>query len=90
MLVGRSGVGMFNITDLQKQLAGKVVSVNAFVSEFSEGMRGSASPEDLETMFQLVHLYATESRVDSSALNDVPEPDESVSSEQVVHAARGV
>ncbi|MBX2819959.1 MAG: insulinase family protein [Rhodothermaceae bacterium] len=69
MLVGRSGVGTFNITDLQKQLAGKVVSVSAFVSEFSEGMRGSASPEDLETMFQLVHLYATDSRVDSSALS---------------------
>ena len=68
MLVGRSGVGAFDITELQKVLAGKVVGASPFISEYSEGFRGSASPEDLETMFQLVHLYVTDSRVDSSAL----------------------
>ena len=68
MLVGRSGVGAFDITELQKVLTGKVVGASPYISEFSEGFRGSASPEDLETMFQLVHLYVTESRVDSSAL----------------------
>ena len=68
MLVGRSGVGAFTITDLQKVLAGKVVGASPYIGEYSEGFRGSASPEDLETMFQLVHLYVTESRVDSSAL----------------------
>ena len=68
MLVGRSGVGAFDVTELQKVLSGKVAGASPYISEFSEGFRGSASPEDLETMFQLVHLYVTESRVDSSAL----------------------
>lgn len=68
MLVSRSGVGAFDPIALQKALADKVAGVSPYISEFSEGFRGSASPEDLETMFQLLHLYATESRVDSSAL----------------------
>ena len=68
MLVSRSGVGAFSITDLQKVLAGKVVGASPYIGEYSEGLRGSASPEDLETLFQLLHLYVTDSRVDSSAL----------------------
>ena len=68
MLVNRSGIGSFTRDALQKALADKVVSVSPYISTFSEGFRGSASPEDLETMFQLLHLYVTQSRVDSSAL----------------------
>ncbi|MFK7846101.1 MAG: M16 family metallopeptidase [Rhodothermales bacterium] len=68
MLVSRSGVGPFDRNEIQKALTGKVVSVSPFIGEFSEGFRGSASPEDLETLFQLLHLYVTQSRIDSSAL----------------------
>ena len=68
MLVGRSGLGAFDVSALQKALTGKVVGASPYISEFSEGFRGSASPEDLETLFQLLHLYVTQSRVDSSAL----------------------
>lgn len=68
MLVGRSGVGPFDTNEIQKALSGKVVSVSPYIGEFSEGFRGQASPEDLETMFQLLHLYVTQSRIDSSAL----------------------
>ena len=68
MLVGRSGLGNFDVTELQKALSGKVVSATPYIGGFSEGFRGSASPEDMETLFQLLHLYVTQSRVDSSAL----------------------
>ncbi len=68
MLVGRSGVGAFDRNELQKRLADKVASASPYIGEFSEGFRGGASPEDLETMFQLLYLYVTQSRVDSSAL----------------------
>ncbi len=68
MLVSRSGVGPFDRNEIQKALTGKVVNVSPFISEYEEGFRGAASPNDLETMFQLIHLYVTASRVDSSAL----------------------
>ena len=68
MLVGRSGVGTFDVNELQKALADKVVGASPYISEFSEGFRGAASPDDIEVLFQLIHLYVTQSRVDSSAL----------------------
>ncbi len=66
-LIGQSGVGAFGPIELDKKLAGKVVSVSPFIGGLSEGFRGSGSPSDLETLFQLVHLYFTSPRADSVA-----------------------
>jgi zinc protease len=66
-LISASGVGEFTRVDLQKVLAGKAASVFPEVNDVAEGMRGWASPQDLETMFQLIYLYFTEPRADSSA-----------------------
>ena len=41
--------------------------MGSFISELSEGMSGSASPQDLETMFKLIYLEFTSPREDSSA-----------------------
>ena len=68
LLVIKSGVGVFDQTALSKKLTGKVVSVSPFISETGEGLNGRASPADLETLFQLIHLYVTAPRADSSAL----------------------
>ncbi|MEM8557870.1 MAG: insulinase family protein [Bacteroidota bacterium] len=67
-LVSQSGVGAFSLTDLEKKLTGQVVGVQPFIGEREEGFRGSASPEDLETLFQLVHLYVTAPRLDGDAV----------------------
>lgn len=67
-VVQRSGVGAFTQTALQKKLAGVNASVSPSIGGTEEGFSGTASPEDLETLFQLVHLYATAPRADSSAL----------------------
>ncbi len=67
-IVGRSGVGAFNYDQLQRQLSGQVASVTPYIGELDEGFRGAASPEDLEVLFQLIHLYFTAPRADSSAL----------------------
>ena len=67
-LVSLSGIGAFDQTALQKRLQGKVVSVSPYIGELEEGVYGVASPEDLETMFQLIHLYFTMPRSDSAAL----------------------
>ena len=59
-----SGVGEHDSVALDKLLAGKRVSVAPFINGLFEGLGGNASPEDLETMFQLVWLYATAPRLD--------------------------
>ncbi|MCP5520692.1 MAG: insulinase family protein [Verrucomicrobiales bacterium] len=63
-LIGQSGVGAYDETQLRKKLAGKLVGVRASIGETTEGMTGTASPRDLETLFQLIHLYFTQPRAD--------------------------
>lgn len=67
-IVALSGVGTLSRVDLEKKLAGKAVQVAPSVSETSEGLVGSASPRDLETLVQLAHLYFTAPRLDTAAL----------------------
>jgi zinc protease len=66
-LVNQSGAGTFDNIQLQKQLSGKIVRVSPYISELTEGISGSASPKDIETMFQLISLYASSPRIDSSS-----------------------
>src|SRR6185312_13931421 len=66
-VIVRSGIGDFNAIDLQKKLTGKVASVQPTISETTEGLAGHASPQDLETLFQLVYLDFTAPRIDTSA-----------------------
>ncbi|HEX5869015.1 MAG TPA: insulinase family protein, partial [Longimicrobium sp.] len=61
------GVGGLSLTDLQKRLTGKAASVGPNVSDLSEGMNGYAAPQDVETLFQLIHLYFTQPRRDTTA-----------------------
>jgi zinc protease len=65
-LVNASGVGAFDPLALRRKLTGKVASASASVGSLGESVSGSASPRDLETMFQLVHLKFTAPRVDST------------------------
>ena len=66
-VIGTGGLAEFDAVTLGKMLAGKVVSVSPSVSELSENVRGSASPQDLETLFQMTYLYFTSPRLDESA-----------------------
>ncbi|NJL15481.1 MAG: insulinase family protein [Microscillaceae bacterium] len=66
-IITESGIRMFSYTDLQKLLTGKTVQISPYISDLAEGMSGSASPKDLETMFQLIHLYFTQPRKDETA-----------------------
>jgi len=67
-IVNGSGLGSFNPIDLRKKLTGKVAGASASLSSLEEGLSGSASPQDLETMFQLIYLRFTAPRVDSTLL----------------------
>jgi len=66
-LVSLGGLADFSLVELQKKLAGKAVFVSPFVGAYQEGIRGQASPQDLETMFQLTYLYFTAPRRDPQA-----------------------
>jgi zinc protease len=66
-VVRESGLGNFNNEQLDKALSGKVVRVSPYIDDLSEGFSGRSSIEDLETLFQLVYLYFTETRSDSPA-----------------------
>lgn len=66
-IIGQSGVGDHDAVALGKLLTGKVARVQPWINELEEGMRGSASPQDLEVFMQLVHLYFTAPRKDPEA-----------------------
>jgi zinc protease len=66
VLVNMSGAGSLTEVELDKALAGKAVDVGPFIDETREGLSGSASPKDLRTLFELVHLAFTAPRLDST------------------------
>jgi len=65
-LVETMGLSQFKPTDLEKLLNGKIVNVNAYIAERAEGVEGGSAPKDLETVFQLIYLYFTSPRKDST------------------------
>lgn len=66
-LVSNAGLGKLDEVQLQKRLTGKIVRVAPYITNTYEGLNGSASPQDLELMFQLIYLYFTEPRKDLDA-----------------------
>ena len=61
------GLGTFNQTALTKRLTGKRANVSAYISDTEQGLQGSASAKDIETLFQLAWLNLTQPRADSNA-----------------------
>ncbi len=66
-LIQEGGLDGFDQIALQKKLAGKIVNVSPWINELQEGLSGNASPQDVETLFQLIYLYFTAPRKDSTA-----------------------
>ncbi|HEX6718847.1 MAG TPA: insulinase family protein [Pyrinomonadaceae bacterium] len=65
-VINSGGVAKFSSIELGKMLAGKVASATPFISELEEGLSGSSSRRDLETMFQLIYLRFTQPRADAN------------------------
>ena len=63
-IISMGGLRNFTAIDLRKKLSGKVVRVTPYIYELEERLSGSASPKDLETMFQLIYLTFTAPRAD--------------------------
>ena len=61
------GAGSFSSVVLDRMLSGKALGVVPFIAELQEGMAGGSTPQDLETMFQLLYLRFTQPRADPAA-----------------------
>jgi zinc protease len=66
-IVDQGGLADFDLITLGKKLTGKLANATPYIGEYDEGLSGSSSTKDVETMFQLVYLYFTAPRKDSSA-----------------------
>lgn len=62
--VSLSGVGDLDSVDLDRVLAGSVVTLSPYIDQTSEGFFGNSASGDIELLFQLLHLLITEPRVD--------------------------
>jgi zinc protease len=71
MIVNMTGAGPFSDVELSKLLAGKVARAQPYIGDEDEGFSGSASPRDLETMFELIYLYGTQVRRDTAAFSSL-------------------
>jgi len=61
------GAGNYSAVMLDKLLTGKAVVVRPFMGELDEGMSGGSTPQDLESLFQLLYLRFTQPRADPTA-----------------------
>jgi zinc protease len=66
-VITAGGLGKFNAIDLRKLMTGKLASASPYIGELEEGLSGSSSRKDLETMFQLIYLRFTQPRADRTA-----------------------
>ena len=58
-MVGVGGMGGLNPVDLSKMLSGKIASASPSIGEYTHGVSGSATPNDLEVALQLNYLVHT-------------------------------
>ena len=65
-----SGLGNYSEKELHKTLAGHKVSVTPYIGMYGEFISSSTTPNELETMFQLNHMYFTSLRTDLTAFNN--------------------
>ncbi len=60
-----NGVGNFSATALKKKLTGKIANATPYISDYSQGIRGSASPQDLQTLFELIYANIVNPRFEA-------------------------
>ena len=69
-MIGASGLGNFSHTELEKALAGKIASASMTLGTQRANITGSSTPNDVETMLQLVYLYFTKINKDQESFDN--------------------
>ena len=65
--IGAYGLGDFDAITLRKLLTGKMASCGVSINGMSESVGGSSTPQDFETMLQLLYLRFEKPRFDKEA-----------------------
>lgn len=69
--VAQSGLGDATVSQVDRLLDSTSITFETFIDAEIEGFSGASTPEDAETLFQLLHLSVTEPRVDDTAFRAV-------------------
>ena len=70
-VAAESGAGPYDFDSLDQLLAGQTVHLSPYLEDLTEGYWGSATTDDLETLFQLAHLSLTQPRFDEQPFRNV-------------------
>lgn len=65
--LAEAGFSGLKLNDINKFMTGKIARVNPYIGAATEGLRGNATPKDLEYLFQMVHAYFTDLNFDQEA-----------------------
>ncbi|MDR2659377.1 MAG: insulinase family protein [Spirochaetaceae bacterium] len=70
-LFSASGVGTWTRSELVKKLSGKQVSFSFNTNDFTRNITGSSNTADLKTLFELIYLSFTGTKIDQNAFSVV-------------------
>lgn len=62
-----AGFSGLSKNDINRFMTGKIAYANPYISNITEGFNGSATPKDLEYLFQMVYAYFTDLNFDTDA-----------------------
>ncbi|MDI5893610.1 M16 family metallopeptidase [Flavobacterium algoritolerans] len=65
--LAEAGFSGLKLNDINKFMTGKIARVNPYIGGSTEGLRGNATPKDLEYLFQMTHAYFTDLNMDVTA-----------------------
>jgi len=65
--LAEAGFSGLKLNDINKFMLGKIASVSPYIGAITEGLRGSATPKDLEYLFQSTYAYFTDLNLDPEA-----------------------
>jgi len=67
-MIAASGLGPYSKNELSGKLAGKQVSMSFWNSIYYRGFQGVSTTADLKTLFQMIHLFFTQPRLEERAI----------------------
>ncbi|TDD78676.1 M16 family metallopeptidase [Flavobacterium caseinilyticum] len=65
--LAEAGFSGLKLNDINKFMTGKIARVNPYIGGTTEGLRGNATPKDLEYLFQMTYAYFTDLNYDTEA-----------------------
>jgi len=67
-MINVSGLGPYSRNELSSKLAGKQVSASFWDGGYYRGFQGASTTADIKTLFQMIHLFFTQPRLDEKAI----------------------